>query len=159
MTRAVFQAGLSWATIAERWDSFREAFCHFDVTRVAAFTEGDFDRLAQMDGIIHSSRKVRAIVHNAQTLLELERLHGSFKEYLGSFSSYEALSADLRKHFKFLGEMSVWYLLFRVREPVPDFEGWVKTIPGDHPRMREMVELANKEDQTQASLVHDRRPS
>ncbi len=148
MTRAVFQAGLSWAAIAERWDNFREAFCDFDVTRVAAFSEGDFDRLAHMDGIIHSSRKVHATVRNAQTLLELERLHGSFRKYLRSFSSYEALSADFRKRFKFLGEMSVWYLLFRVREPVPDFESWIKTIPGDHPRMREMVELAKTEDET-----------
>jgi hypothetical protein len=36
----------------------------------------------------------------------------------------------------------VWYFLFRVGEPVPRFETWVQTIPGDHPRMREMVERA-----------------
>ncbi len=146
ITRAVFQAGLSWAAIAERWAHFREAFCNFDVARVAAFTEGDFDRLSRMDGIIHSTRKIRATVKNAQTLLELECSHGGFERYLRSFPSYEALSADLRKRFKFLGEMSVWYLLFRVREPVPHFETWIKTIPGEHPRMREMVELATSED-------------
>ncbi|MDQ6931789.1 MAG: DNA-3-methyladenine glycosylase I [Candidatus Eremiobacteraeota bacterium] len=146
ITRAVFQAGLSWAFIAERWAKFREAFCDFDVARVAAFTEADFDRLSGMDGIVHSNRKIRATIKNAQTILELDRSHGGFKKYLRSFQSYEALSTDLRKRFKFLGEMSVWYVLFRVREPVPDFETWIKRIPGDHPRMREMVELANTED-------------
>jgi len=148
ITRAVFQAGLSWAAIAERWDAYREAFCDFDVPRVAAFNEGDFDRLAHMEGIIQSNRKIRATVANAQTLLDLERLHGGFQKYLRSFPSYEALSADLRKRFKFLGEMSVWYFLFRVREPVPEFESWVKTIRGDHPRMREMVELARTTEQS-----------
>jgi hypothetical protein len=35
--------------------------------------------------------------------------------------------------------MNVWYFLYRVGEPVPDFDAWIQTIPGDHPRMREMV--------------------
>jgi hypothetical protein len=38
--------------------------------------------------------------------------------------------------------MNVWYVLFRCGEPVPRFEPWVKTIKGEHPRMREMVERA-----------------
>ncbi len=151
MTRAVFQAGMSWSAIAERWDDFREAFCNFDVARVAMFTEGDFDRLSHMGGIVHSNRKIRATVKNAQTLLEVDNSHGGFGKYLRSFPTYEALSADIRERFRFLGEMSVWYLLFRVREPVPEFDIWVRTIPGHHPRMREMVELAAVEDLQAAS--------
>nr|MDQ2664369.1 hypothetical protein [Candidatus Eremiobacteraeota bacterium] len=58
------------------------------------------------------------------------------------FESYDALAVDFRKRFKFMGEMNVWYFLFRVREPVPTFERWVQTIRGDHPRMAEMVERA-----------------
>jgi len=41
-----------------------------------------------------------------------------------------------------MGDMNVWYVLFRTGHAVPRFEEWVSTIPGDHPRMREMVELA-----------------
>lgn len=142
MTRAVFQAGLSWASIAQRWDAFREAFDGFDAERVASYTEGDFDRLMHAENVLHSARKIRATVQNAQMLIELDRVHGGFANYLRSFSSYPALAADIRKRFKFMGEMNVWYFLFRVREPVPRFEGWVTTIPGEHPRMREMVEKA-----------------
>jgi len=142
MTRAVFQAGLSWASIAQRWESFRKAFENFDVQRVAAYTEGDIDRLLHVDGILHSARKIRATIHNAQTLLELNAAHGSIEAYLRSFPNYGALGADIKRRFKFMGEMNVWYFLFRVREPVPKFEKWVLSIPGDHPRMREMVERA-----------------
>lgn len=140
MTRAVFQAGLSWVAIAKHWDAYRAAFDAFDPVKVAAYTEGDFDRLMRAEGVLHSARKIRATVQNAQTLLELDAQHGSFARYLRSFPDYASLSKDIRRTFKFMGEMNVWYFLFRVREPVPQFEHWVTTIPGDHPRMREMVE-------------------
>ena len=38
--------------------------------------------------------------------------------------------------------MNVYYFLFRVGEPVPPFKSWIKTIKGDHPRMKEMIELS-----------------
>jgi 3-methyladenine DNA glycosylase Tag len=142
MTRAVFQAGLSWAAIAKNWDAYREAFDGFDAHKVAAYTEGDIDRLMRADGVLHSTRKIRATIQNAQTLVELDRLHKGFANYLRSFPDYQTLGGDFRKRFKFMGEMNVWYFLFRVRQPVPQFEHWVKTIPGDHPRMKEMVEKA-----------------
>jgi len=140
MTRAVFQAGLSWQMIAQRWGAFCEAFEHFETERVARYTEGDIDRILRVEGILRSSKKIRATVKNAQTLLELERTHGSFRNYLRTPATYEALAKDIRSRFKFMGEMNVWYFLIRVREPVPRFEQWVKAIPGNHPRMREMVE-------------------
>jgi len=142
MTRAVFQAGLSWAGIAKHWDAYREAFDGFNPHAVAAYTEGDIDRLMRSDGVLHSTRKIRATIQNAQTLTDIDRAHDGFVNYLRSFPDYQALSADFRRRFKFMGEMNVWYFLFRVREPVPQFEHWVKAIPGDHPRMKEMVEKA-----------------
>ncbi len=144
MTRAVFQAGVSWAMIAQRWDAFRRAFCDFDVQRVAAFDDVDIDR-ALAERILRSPKKVRATIANAQTILSLEKDYAGFKNYLRSFRSYDGLCADIRKRFKFMGAMNVWYFLFRVGEPVPNFEEWVKTIPGDHPRMQEMVERARRE--------------
>jgi len=71
---------------------------------------------------------------------------GGFKIYLTSFESYDALSLDIGKRFAFLGEMSIYYVLFWVREPVPPFDEWIETIPGNHPRMREMIELAANQD-------------
>ncbi len=142
ITRAVFQTGLSWRSIDAHWDAYRNEFARFDVERIAAFNEGDIERLMHADGVLHSTRKIRATVDNAKTILALDREHGGFAAYLQSFGTYDPLANDLRKRFKFMGPMNVWYFLFRVREPVPQFESWVTTIPGDHPRMKEMVELA-----------------
>ena len=40
---------------------------------------------------------------------------------------------------QFVGELSAYYIVFRLGGDVPRFEEWERTIPGDHPRMREMV--------------------
>jgi 3-methyladenine DNA glycosylase Tag len=145
MTKAVFQAGMRWALIDSKWENFREAFANFDVAKVASFTEADIDRLSEDPGIIRSRKKIEGTVKNAQTILALDKDYRGFRNYLHSKKSYEELSADMKKRFKFFGELNVYYFLFRVQEPVPPFEEWVQTIEGDHPRMREMVNLKTAE--------------
>lgn len=142
VTRAVFQAGVSWAQIARAWDAYRAAFAQFDVHRVAAFDAFDVERILAAPGILRVPRKVAATIVNAQALLAIEREYGGFHEYVASFPDYAPSAKDIKRRFAFLGDMNVWYVLFRCAEPVPRFESWVKTIPGEHPRMREMVELA-----------------
>jgi 3-methyladenine DNA glycosylase Tag len=142
MTRAVFQTGVSWKQIADHWDAYKSGFADFNVRAVAMFDDTEIDRLMHTDGVMHSTRKIRATIKNAKAMLELEAAHGGFENYLRSFTDYAKAARDLKKRFTFMGEMNAWYFLFRVRRPVPKFEGWVTTIPGDHPRMKEMVDRA-----------------
>jgi len=142
MSRAVFQAGLSWKMIETRWNDYLRLFEGFDPVVVAAFDSTDIERILSDGGVVRVYKKVGATIENAKTMLALDREHAGFRNYLRSFGSYEALTKDLRKRFKFLGELSAYYFLFRVGEPVPYFEDWEINIPGDHPRMREMVALA-----------------
>jgi 3-methyladenine DNA glycosylase Tag len=138
VTRAIFQAGLSWNAIDARWEAFVRLFEAFDPARVAAFDEGDIERLLADGGIVRSRKKIVATIANARALLEIEGTT-TMAAYLRSFARYDDLAADLRKRFTFLGELSAYYLVFRVGEAVPRFETWETTIAGDHPRMREMV--------------------
>jgi 3-methyladenine DNA glycosylase Tag len=55
LTKAVFQAGISWRVIAAKWDGFREAFDGFDAEKVANLTPKDVDRLVE-DTRIRSHR-------------------------------------------------------------------------------------------------------
>jgi 3-methyladenine DNA glycosylase Tag len=145
MTRAVFQAGVAWKQIGSKWDAYREAFAGFDPVKVANFDEFDVERVLETPGILRMQRKVRATIANAGALVTTEREFGSLPTYLHSFESYPTLAKDFKKRFAFMGDMNVWYFLFRTGEPVPRFEQWVATIPGDHPRMREMVDLARSQ--------------
>ena len=140
MSRAVFQAGLSWAAIDAQWDALCHAFDGFDPRKVAAYDDAAVRRIMRHPGILHSERKVRATIRNAKTLLELDREHKGFRKYLRSHGSYGALVDDLKRRFAFVGDVSAYYFLFRTAEPVPPFKRWIKTVQGDHPRVREMVE-------------------
>jgi hypothetical protein len=142
MTRAVFQAGVRWKQIAEQWDAYRAAFAEFDPRAVAAYDDIDVERVLATPGILRMPRKVHATIRNAAALLEVDREYHGFARYLRSFDTYATLAKDFTKRFAFMGEMNVWYFLFRTGESVPRFEDWVATIRGDHPRMREMVERA-----------------
>jgi len=144
ITRAVFQAGVKWSQVAEHWDAYREAFAQFDVARVAAFDALDIEHVLEQPGVLRVMKKARATVTNAQMLLAIEHERGDFHSYVAAFPDYATLAKDMKKRFAFLGDMNVWYVLFRCGEPVPRFENWVQTIPGEHPRMREMVTLARE---------------
>lgn len=140
MSVAVFQASVSWALILNKLDNFRIAFDNFDPERVSTYDEEKIDSLMLDAGILRNEKKIRATITNAKTMISLAKEHGSFPNYLHSFKSYELLAKDMKKQFKFFGDLSVYYFLFRIGEPVPDFNKWIQTIPGEHPRMREMVE-------------------
>jgi Methyladenine glycosylase len=141
ITRAIFQAGLSWAMIDSRWEAFRTGFDRFMVLRVADYGEFDVERLMTTDGIIHSAKKIVGTIENARTLVALDREFGGVSAYIDGFSAYSDLFADARKRFAFLGDLNCYYWLFRTGGPVPPFDEWIAKQPKDHPRMREMVML------------------
>jgi 3-methyladenine DNA glycosylase Tag len=146
MTKAVFQAGVSWAMVENKWPAFRKAFAEFKARDVARFAEADIERLANDASILRSRNKIVGTIKNAQAMVALEDEYGDFRKYLHSKADYKSLSKDLQKRFKYMGELNCYYFLFRVKESVPEFEGWIQTIEGHHPRMREMVELALKKN-------------
>lgn len=145
ITRAVFQAGVKWSQIAEQWEAYREAFAAFDIERVAAYDDLDVERVLARPGILRVARKAKATVSNARALLAIERERGGFHNYVAAFPDYAIAAKDMKKRFAGIGDMNVWYVLFRCGEPVPRFEAWVDSIPGEHPRMREMVTLAREQ--------------
>ncbi len=144
ITRAIFQAGLNWAIITARWETFRLAFEGFAVERVAMYGEFEIERLMTTDGVVHSRKKIAGTIENARALIAIVRDAGSVHAYAASFASYDALFADARKRFAFLGDLSCYYWLFRTGEAVPPFEQWMERQTSDHPRMREMVLLARE---------------
>ena len=82
-----FQAGLSWITILRRRPTFRIAFRDFDIDAVAAFDEGDVERLMGDPGIIRNRLKVDATISNARVTQQLVREHpGALDELVWSFA-------------------------------------------------------------------------
>jgi len=122
MSKAVFQAGISWRVVEAKWPGFQEALFDFDPERIARLSPREIDALASDTRIVRNKRKIEATVENAARMLELNAEHGSFRKYLRSFDGFEATVADLKKRFKFLGDMGSYYFLYVVGEEVPPHE-------------------------------------
>ena len=124
MSKAVFQSGISWKVVEAKWPGIREAFHKFDPSAIVALTPEDLDAITADPRVIRNRRKIEAVVENARAMLELERQHGTFRSYLRSHGGFESTAADLRKRFKFLGDMGAYYFLWVVDEEVPSYEDW-----------------------------------
>lgn len=129
MTRSVFEPGLNWSVVEAKWPGITAAFAGFDPQTVAGLTPADVERLMEDPAIIRNRKKIQATIHNAGEMRNIDREYGSFKRYLGSHESYEALVSDMRKRFKFLGESGAYHFLYVVGEPVPDHDDWMVAHP------------------------------
>ena len=70
------QAGLSWSTILNKREAFREVFHGFDADRIAAFDEADEARLMQDARIVRNRAKISAAVVNARATVALRDAEG-----------------------------------------------------------------------------------
>jgi DNA-3-methyladenine glycosylase I len=68
LTLGVFEVGLSWKVVFAKRHALRRAFHGFHVSRVAAMTEEDVDRLVQDPSIIRNRGKIQATIGNARAM-------------------------------------------------------------------------------------------
>jgi DNA-3-methyladenine glycosylase I len=124
-----FQAGLSWLTILNKRERYREVFGGFEVDRVAALTDEDVERLMADPGIVRNRAKIEAARRNARATITL-RGDGGLEHFIARFvpestptptdttdlpgSSAEslALSKALKKRgFAFVGPTTMYALM------------------------------------------------
>jgi DNA-3-methyladenine glycosylase I len=79
------QAGLSWSTILNKREGYRDLFKCFDLDQVAAFTEKDVARLVGDARIVRNRAKVESAILNAQAIKRIQPEHGSFAAFVWSF--------------------------------------------------------------------------
>lgn len=79
------QAGLSWATILNKRAGYQSLFHHFDIDRVAAFSEDDAAKLLLDTRIIRNRAKIASAVANARAVQRIQAEHGSLAAFVWSF--------------------------------------------------------------------------
>jgi 3-methyladenine DNA glycosylase Tag len=129
MTRALFQAGLNWKMIDNKWPNFRKAFDNFSIKKIAKFNNQDFKRLMKDQSIVRNERKIESTIFNAQQAQDLKKEFGSFADYIGSFGkNHDALQTDLQSRFHHLGESSsrtfLWMAGVKLK-PTPEEKAWL----------------------------------
>jgi DNA-3-methyladenine glycosylase I len=121
MCRVIFQAGLNWQVIDNKWPTIKKAFANFNIDKVACFTNQDVQRLLNDEGIVRNKGKIQAIIQNAQNFKAIEKQYGSFQKYLDSLdksNNYDNIVKDLVNKFKWLGPPSASTFLYTVGEKI-----------------------------------------
>lgn len=128
LTLESFQSGLSWITILRKQDNFTKAFEGWDMARISAYGEADFERLMQDAGIVRNRKKIEAAINNAAKALAIIEEFGNLHDYFVTFApkkravpkggftretlplmtdEAKVMSKDLKKRgFKFTGPMT-----------------------------------------------------
>jgi 3-methyladenine DNA glycosylase Tag len=122
MTKAVFQSGMSWKVVENKMPGIKDAMDGLDVVKVADYDERDIERLTGDKRVIRNQRKLVAIRDNARRMLDLDKEHGGFKNYLRSQPDFDSTLKMIRKDFKYMGPFGVFYFLYVVGEEVIDYE-------------------------------------
>jgi len=121
MCRVIFQAGLNWHVIDNKWPSIKKAFSDFKIGKVACFTDADVERLMRDPEVIRNKGKITGIIQNAQNFQAIEKQYGSFQKYLDSLdksNNYENVVKDLVNKFKWLGPSTASTFLYTVGEKI-----------------------------------------
>jgi DNA-3-methyladenine glycosylase I len=135
-------AGLSWLTILQKREGYRELFEAFDIKKVATFDATKIDTIMQSDKVIKNRAKLTAIVENAKKMLLIIKEFGSLYNYFWGFIDYkqqtnsiidyknapssseisDAITKDLKKRgFKFIGSITI-YAFMQASGMVDDHE-------------------------------------
>ena len=127
-----FQAGLSWNTILQKRENFRNAFDNFDYKIISEYNSKKIESLLEDSGIIRNKLKINSTATNAKAFMKIQEEFGSFSTYIWGFTNNKRIinkwkdisevpatsdlsdkvSKDLKKRgFKFVGSTIVYSFL------------------------------------------------
>lgn len=97
------QAGLTWITILNKREAFRESFDRFDPYKVALYDDAKIQELMTNEKIIRNRLKIKAAVSNAQLFLKVIEEYGSFDKFIWGYVDY----APITGHFEKMSDIPV----------------------------------------------------
>ncbi|MGF1703268.1 DNA-3-methyladenine glycosylase I [Photobacterium makurazakiensis] len=104
-TQKVFQSGISWQVVRNKWPNFEEVFFGFDIEKMLLMPTEMWERKATDPAIIRHLAKVMTIPDNAQMIHEAALSHGAFASMVADWPEEDitGLWRYMKKHGKRLG--------------------------------------------------------
>lgn len=126
ISKAVFQSGMSWDVVKNKWPGMTEALGGWHADRIAALSEDEVAELTSDSRMIRSKGKISGTIHNAKALLRLEEDEvGGYEGWLSRLpgeSDFGAAVKAFKKEFKWVGAFGLFYYLYVVKQPVISYE-------------------------------------
>ena len=121
LTRIIFQSGLNWRVIENKWRNFRESFKALSTDSVSKLSDDDVEKLMNNKGIIRNRAKIIATILNAQKFQTIIKEYRSFQKYLNTLDksdNYKSVIKELSKQFSRVGPSTAGIFLFSVGEKI-----------------------------------------
>ncbi|MEZ9896699.1 DNA-3-methyladenine glycosylase I [Vibrio breoganii] len=101
----VFQSGMSWKVVRDKWPNFEELFFGFKPELLLMLSDEHWETKAKDPKIIRHFGKVMTIKTNAEMLMDARLTHGSFAKMVSEWPSENitGLWDHLKKHGARLG--------------------------------------------------------
>ncbi|EAS63001.1 DNA-3-methyladenine glycosylase I [Photobacterium angustum] len=113
LTQKIFQCGIRWQVVRNKWAGFEEVFFGFNIEKMGLMPEEMWERKAQNPEIIRDLKKVMTIPENANMIHRAAVEHGSFANMVAEWPEQDivGLWLYLKKHGKRLGGKTGAYSL------------------------------------------------
>jgi len=85
LTQKIFQAGINWQVVRNKWPNFEELFFQFDIEKMLLISDEQWSDKAQDKRIIRNFNKVMTIRENALMMHEASLQHGSFANFIADW--------------------------------------------------------------------------
>jgi DNA-3-methyladenine glycosylase I len=92
------QAGLTWITVLNKREAFREAFDGFDPNKIALYDDAKIQQLMANEKIIRNRLKINSTISNARAFLKVQEQYGSFDQFIWSYVNYAPITGHWEKH-------------------------------------------------------------
>jgi 3-methyladenine DNA glycosylase Tag len=85
MTQCIFQAGIRWIVVDNKWPEFEALFSQFNPKKLELLSAENLEALAKDRRIIRSMQKIVTVPKNAQWINEIADEYGSFARFIGQW--------------------------------------------------------------------------
>ena len=85
------QAGLSWSTILNKRENYRQVFDDFNPSIVVGYDDAKVSALLADPGIVRNRLKVESAIRNAKAFLEVQEEYGSVNTFIWGFVKGEPI--------------------------------------------------------------------
>ncbi|MFD2179305.1 DNA-3-methyladenine glycosylase I [Veronia pacifica] len=85
LTLKVFQSGMNWQIVRNKWPAFEEVFWEFDIEKMGLIPPEMWEKKAKNPAIIRHLGRVMTIPENALMIQRIAREHGSFSNLIAEW--------------------------------------------------------------------------
>ena len=112
-SRGIFQTGLNWKVVENKWPGITEALWSFGIARCAMMSDEDLDALLKDTRVIRHAAKLLSVRDNAIFLKDLAAEHGSASKFFADWpdEDFIGLLAVMKKRGSRLGGSTGSYCL------------------------------------------------